>query len=49
MQDMMDDNDTRAYLEAEGYLDDAQRERARDIAEKYREDLYDRRSEESER
>jgi len=48
-QEQMDDNDTRAYLQAEGYLDEDQRVRARDIAEKYREDLYDRRAQESER
>jgi hypothetical protein len=41
--DRLDDNDTRAYLEAEKVLTDAQRERARDIAEEYREALYDRR------
>jgi hypothetical protein len=43
LEQTMDDNDTRAYLRAEAALTDAQRERAREIAEEYREKLYDRR------
>jgi hypothetical protein len=44
VEERMDDNDTHAYLEAEGIvLTPEQRERARDIAEDYREKLYDRR------
>ncbi len=44
-QERMDDADTRAYLQAEEeILAPEQRDRAREIAEKYREDLYDRRS-----
>jgi hypothetical protein len=42
-EERMDDNDTRAYLEAEAVLDEEQRPKARDIAERYREALYDRR------
>ncbi len=45
LQDHLDDLDTQAYLQAEEeVLTDAQRERARDIAEEYREALYDRRA-----
>jgi hypothetical protein len=40
----LDDNDTKAYLDAEEILTEAQRSRARDIAEDYREQLYDRRA-----
>jgi len=36
----LDDQDTAAFLEAEEILRADQRERAREIAEKYREDLY---------
>ncbi len=39
----MDDNDTQAYLQAEALLTPSQRERARDIAEEYREARYDER------
>lgn len=39
----IDDLDTAAYLEAEKALSDGQRERAREVAEKYREDLAERR------
>jgi hypothetical protein len=39
----LDDNDTQAYLEAESVLTDAQRDRARDVAEHYREQLFDQR------
>jgi len=45
VQDHLDDLDTQAYLQAEEeILTDAQREKARDIAEEYREALYDRRA-----
>lgn len=45
LQDHLDDLDTQAYLQAEEeILTDAQKERARDIAEEYREALYDRRA-----
>jgi hypothetical protein len=40
----LDDNDTEAYQQAEAVLDEPQRERAREIAERYREELFDRRS-----
>jgi hypothetical protein len=43
VQDKLDDNDTHAYLEAEGALTEEQRSKARDIASKYREQLYNRR------
>ena len=44
IEERIDDNDTHAYLEAEEIvLTPEQRERARDIAEDYREKLYDRR------
>ena len=44
IEERMDDNDTHAYLEAEAIvLTPEQRERAHDIAEDYREKLYDRR------
>lgn len=36
--------DTAAYLRAESLLRPEQRDRARDIAERYREDLYDQRA-----
>jgi hypothetical protein len=38
------DNDTAAYLQAEEILRPEQRERAREIAERYREELYDQRA-----
>jgi hypothetical protein len=37
----LDDNDTRAYLEAEQLLTEQQRPRAQEIASAYREALYD--------
>jgi len=44
LEERMDDNDTRAYLEAEEIvLQPEQRERAREIAEDYRAMLFDRR------
>lgn len=39
-----DDNDTAAYLQAEQVLRPEQRDRAREIAERYREELYDQRA-----
>jgi hypothetical protein len=39
----IDDNDTHAYLEAEGSLEEAQRTAARDIASQFRAQLYERR------
>jgi hypothetical protein len=39
----LDDADTRAFLKAEAALTPAQRERAREIASGYREQLFDRR------
>jgi hypothetical protein len=45
LEERLDDADTRAYLQTEEeILNPEQRDRAREIAEKYREDLYDRRS-----
>jgi hypothetical protein len=44
LQDRIDDNDTKAYLEAEQVLRPEQIEPARDFAEKYREELFDRRT-----
>jgi hypothetical protein len=38
------DNDTAAYLRAEEILRPDQRDRAREIAERYREELYDQRA-----
>jgi hypothetical protein len=38
------DNDTAAYLQAEEILRPEQRDRAREIAERYREELYDQRA-----
>jgi hypothetical protein len=40
----MDENDTKAYLDAEEFLTDEQKPKAREIAESYREQLYDRRA-----
>jgi hypothetical protein len=42
-QDQLDDNDTKAYLDAENLLTEEQRRRAREIAERFREELWDRR------
>lgn len=41
VEQRMDDNDTNAFLAAEEALTDEQRDKARDIAEDYREALYD--------
>ena len=44
LEEQLDDADTRAYLGAEeAVLTEKQRDPAREIAEKYREDLYDQR------
>jgi hypothetical protein len=43
LEDRMDANDTKAYLDIETVLTDAQREPAREIASDYREKLYERR------
>ncbi len=43
VQDRMDANDTKAYLDAEDLLKAEQRERAREIASEFREKLYERR------
>jgi hypothetical protein len=40
---LMDENDTRAYLEAEALLTETQRPQAREIASRFREQLSDRR------
>ncbi len=39
----MDDNDTKAYLEMEQVLTEAQRPRAQEIASRYREERWNRR------
>jgi hypothetical protein len=49
LDDRLDESDTQAYLDAEKVLTDAQRDRARDIAEDYREQRYDRRQQAAER
>jgi hypothetical protein len=44
LEEQLDDSDTRAYLAAEAdVLTEQQRDPAREIASKYREDLYDQR------
>jgi hypothetical protein len=43
LQSKLDDADTAAWLSAENVLDPSRRERARDVAEKYREALADQR------
>jgi hypothetical protein len=43
LQDRLDDNDTKAFLDAEQVLGEAQREPAREIASDYRAQLYERR------
>jgi hypothetical protein len=40
-RERMDENDAKAYLDAESLLTDAQRARAREIAEQYREQLFE--------
>jgi hypothetical protein len=43
LEDRLDENDTKAYLDAESALTEAQKARARDIASDYREQLYEQR------
>jgi hypothetical protein len=43
LEDRLDENDTKAYLDAENVLTEEQKGRARDIASEYREQLYERR------
>jgi hypothetical protein len=43
LEDRLDENDTKAYLDAANVLTEEQKGRARDIASEYREQLYDRR------
>jgi hypothetical protein len=43
LEDRLDENDTKAYLDAENVLTEAQKGRARDIASDYREQLYEQR------
>ena len=45
----LDDKDTQAYLQAEEALSEPQREKARAIAGKYREDLWDQREQQQRR
>jgi hypothetical protein len=44
LDDRLDENDTKAYLDAENVLTEAQKGRARDIASDYREQLYEQRA-----
>lgn len=43
VQQRIDDNDTQAYLQAENVLTPEQQPRAREIASRFREELWDRR------
>jgi hypothetical protein len=43
LEDRLDENDTKAYLDAESVFTEAQKARAREIASDYREQLYERR------
>lgn len=43
LEDRLDENDTKAYLDAENVLTEAQRPRAREVASDYREQLYEQR------
>ena len=43
LEDRLDENDTKAYLDAEGVFTEAQKEKAREIASDYREHLYEQR------
>lgn len=43
LEDRLDANDTKAYLDAENVLTEAQKARAREIASDYREQLYEQR------
>ena len=47
LEDRLDENDTKAYLDAEeNVLTEKQKERAREIASDYREQLYEQREKE---
>ena len=43
LEDLLDDDDTKAYLDGEEVLTEPQREQAREIASDYRAQIYDRR------
>ncbi len=43
LEDRLEDDDTKAYLDGEAVLSEPQREQAREIASDYRAQLYDRR------
>jgi hypothetical protein len=43
LEDRLDENDTKAYLDAESVFTEAQKEAAREIASDYREHLYEQR------
>lgn len=43
LEDRLDEDDTKAYLDAENVLTEAQKPRAREIASDYREQLYEQR------
>jgi hypothetical protein len=43
LEDRLDENDTKAYLDAENVLTEAQKARAREVASDYREQLYEQR------
>ena len=43
LEDRLDENDTKAYLDVESVFTEAQKARAREIASDYREQLYERR------
>ena len=43
LEDRIDDDDTKAYLDGEAVLTEPQREQAREIASDYRAQIYDRR------
>jgi hypothetical protein len=43
LEDRLDENDTKAYLDAESVFTEAQKARAREIASDYREQLYEQR------
>ena len=49
LQDRLDENDTKAFLDAEQVLTEAQRDEAREIASDYRAQLYERREVERQR
>ena len=44
LEDRLDEDDTKAYLDGEAVLTEPQREQAREIASDYRAQLYDRRA-----